>query len=114
MVKHNLRPCVALARWVVRLPRAVRVGIAWVSITAFCSLYYLIPLTFAALPLLAACGRLRAAAAVAAALWALACAPMREWRGARKFCQIYYDIFRVRHNLSDQAPPQCVTANVNA
>ncbi len=95
-------------------PRGVRVGIAWVSITAFCSLYYLIPLTFAALPLLAACGRLRAAAAVAAALWALACAPMREWRGARKFCQIYYDIFRVRHNLSDQAPPQCVTANVNA
>ena len=33
-------------------------------------------------------------------LVALSFAPQNEWIAARRFCQVYYGIFRVRHNLS--------------
>ena len=67
--------------------------------TFVCSLYYLLPPALIATIALACYGWLRVATTALACLFALGCAPMREWIGARRFCQVYYETFGVRHNL---------------
>jgi hypothetical protein len=96
----TLYPCVVNEPWLVALPRWQRRSAAWLSVTFICSLYYLIPAAVLAATALAAAGRIGVATAIATTLVALSVAPQTEWVAARRFCQVYYEIFDVKHNLS--------------
>ena len=108
----QLYPCHVEEPALLAIPAPLRRTIAWALITAFCSLYYVLPgLAFLALGLLAM-GRWYAAIGITAALLLGTCAPMREWPAARRFMQIFYPIFGVRHNLSPDRVAQYVERSV--
>jgi hypothetical protein len=96
----QLYTCAPDEPWVKALRPWQRDTLAWSSIVFVCSLYYILPAAIFAALYAAWTGYARSAAASLALMIALSVAPMNEWIAARKFCQVYYGIFRVRHNLS--------------
>jgi hypothetical protein len=97
----ELFPCTINNPTLLAIPPRLRRALAWLIVTVFCSLYYVLPGLVLASVALAYRGYRRAALGIAALLVAGACAPVRERASVRRFCQIFYEIFGVRHNLSD-------------
>ena len=105
---YPLLPCEVAEPWLLRLAPWQRRVIAWTCITFVSSLFFLIPLSYLCIPLLAYCGAPASAAALAAVLISLSFVPVTEWVAARRFCQVLYDIFPVRHNVSPQRAAEFV------
>ena len=105
---YPLLPCEVAEPWLLRLAPWQRRVIAWTCITFVSSLFFLIPLSYLCIPLLAYCGAPASAAMLAAVLISLSFVPVTEWVAARRFCQVLYDIFPVRHNVSPQRAAEFV------
>ncbi len=105
-------PCVVEAPRLKALPRPLRVSLAWACIVLFAALYFLIPGLVIASIVLGSLGHLRVSLAIACVLVALAMLPAREWPGARRFCQLFYEIFHVRHNMDAARIERIAAASV--
>lgn len=99
--KPELFPCTVQEPFLLSIPQALRTALAWVLIVVFCGLYYVLPCAVLATALAANAGQTRTALTTAALLVISMAVPAREWPAARRFCQIFYPIFNVRHNLTD-------------
>jgi len=97
-----LYTCTPDEPWIVSLKPWQRDMLGWVSITSICSLYYALP-AYIIWVVVAACRGQRMTAALAALVFAfLSCAPQQERIGARRFFQVLYKIFNVRHTASPE------------
>ena len=88
---YPLLPCEVAEPWLLRLTPWQRRVIAWTCITFVSSLFFLIPLSYLCIPLLAYFGAPASAAALAAVLISLSFVPVTEWVAAR-IRQVLYDI----------------------
>mmetsp|Transcript_72744 Transcript_72744/g.135930 ORF Transcript_72744/g.135930 Transcript_72744/m.135930 type:complete len:356 (-) Transcript_72744:55-1122(-) len=103
-----LFPCVAHEQWIVKLRPWVHKALAWSSITLFCALFYIIGSALLITPLLLLHGllsgnnvSLAAGSTLVATIAVLVGHKTHDWPAARRFCQLYYEIFQVKHNLTD-------------
>ncbi|KAJ8605536.1 hypothetical protein CTAYLR_000090 [Chrysophaeum taylorii] len=99
MNSADLYPCEVEASWLVPLGKQARIRIAWIYVTLFCSLFYLIPGLGLGVVLLALNGHLQAAGTLVVTLVGLSVIPMREWPEARRAGELLYELFDVRTNL---------------
>ena len=97
-----LYPCVVAEPFLLRLPKSVRVKIAWAVCIGVASLYYALPALVVCAIALSWTGHWRAAVSIVVALVAGALMPAREWPASRRFFQILYEIFDVRHNIGEE------------
>jgi hypothetical protein len=111
-VSPALFPCKPEAPYLLAIPPSARKAIAWILVTLFACTYYALPTMVIGSVVLGTIGYVRTAAALAMALIIGASWPMREWPGARSFCQIFYEIFHVRHNLTDARIAKIVESSV--
>lgn len=94
----TLYPCVVEEAYLRNIPQALRHVLAISVVTLVGSLFYVIPAAVVLAVTLAAIGHLRLSSALVVLLVCLATHPLREWPAARKFFQILYEPFGVRHN----------------
>jgi hypothetical protein len=108
----SLYPCVVAEPALLSLPRYVRNRLAWAFVSFMSSLYYLLPALLFSSVVLATRGHVRSAAAIGALLAAGVLAPLQERPFARRLCQAVYEIFAVRHNVSQERAAALCEASV--
>mmetsp|Transcript_70729 Transcript_70729/g.169362 ORF Transcript_70729/g.169362 Transcript_70729/m.169362 type:complete len:358 (+) Transcript_70729:84-1157(+) len=111
----DLMPCVANEPWIVDMAPSLRRALAWSTITLFSALFYLTVAVLCCIPLLfwnalrhSNSTSLYAGVALFALSIVLALHPTYEWPAARRLCQLYYEIFQVKHNLTAERAEKLV------
>mmetsp|Transcript_7905 Transcript_7905/g.25905 ORF Transcript_7905/g.25905 Transcript_7905/m.25905 type:complete len:362 (+) Transcript_7905:99-1184(+) len=97
-----LYPCRIDDPFLLSLHPTVRRALAWVFVTLLASLYYLLPATVLVSLALATCGHVTTAAAIGLVLLGGSLLPLHERPYTRRLCQVYYELFRLRHNLTQE------------
>lgn len=94
--------CTVTEPFLLAIPGPPRRALAWALVTAFAGTYYALPLLILASAVLGPLGYPRVAALLVALLVVGATYPTREWPAARRACQMFYEIFDVKHNLTEE------------
>jgi len=97
-----LYPCRIDDPFLLSLHPTVRRVLAWVFVTLLASMYYLLPATVLVSFALATCGHVTTAAAIGLVLLGGSLLPLHERPYTRRLCQVYYELFRLRHNLTQE------------
>ena len=102
MPTPQLYPCTVDDPFLLSLSRRHREILGWCAVIFLSSLYYVLPAALMLAVALAASGWSRSAAGLVCAL-ALGCVgPLHERPRTRALCQVVYEIFNVRHNVSPE------------
>eukprot|EP00040_Diaphanoeca_grandis_P027428 m.156137 g.156137 ORF g.156137 m.156137 type:complete len:338 (-) comp30976_c0_seq3:107-1120(-) len=100
-----LRPTIAPSMWPEPFRWLVFSVFAWCSVSFSCSLYYLVPMMLTVAPIALWFGIAPTLVRIALGVCVISyVCPLKQWKTARTFWQIWYEIFDVRVSLNDMPP----------
>jgi hypothetical protein len=93
------------------LPRQLRLILAWSVVSTVAGLYYILPASAIATLVLLCTGYWRLGASLLALLVGGCLVPMHEWPASRRFFQLLYEVFDVRHNVTPEVAAELCEAS---